>query len=540
MTERAESIVNRVSELANGRGTLENHWNEIAERMLPSHSQLFTEGEQFRIEGQKRTHELYDSTAAIALERFGATMESMLTPRNSTWHSLRASDESLMRIHRVAVWFDEVKRLLFQYRYSPKANYSSQQHQNYIGLGAFGTACMFVDQLQQRGGGMRYKAVPLSNIHFLENHQGLVDTVFRTFTLTSRQAVQKWPKGLPGKILDSANKKPDEKFEFIHAVQPRTDYDPQRADAKGKPFMSLYIAREDKTELSEGGFLSFPYAVSRYVTAPGEIYGRSPGMLALPTVKTLNEEKKTVLKQGQRITDPVLLANDDGAMNTFSLHAGAINYGAMSKDGRRLVDVLPTGNIAVGLELMQQEQATINDIFLVTLFQILVDSPQMTATEVLERAREKGALISPTMGRQQSEALGPMIERELDLMAQQRLLPPMPPELIEAEGEYTVQYDSPLSRAQRAEEASGMYRALEFALGYFNQTGDASALDHFDMDTITPEVMQISGVPAKWRRSLDQVAEIRNDRAKEAEDRKAIEAAPAIASLAKGKQGGGR
>ena len=35
----------------------------------------------------------------------------------------------------------------------------------------------------------------------------------------------------------------------------------------------------------------------------------------------------------------------------------------------------------------------INDAFLVTLFQILTETPEMTATEVIERTREKGALL---------------------------------------------------------------------------------------------------------------------------------------------------
>ena len=43
--------------------------------------------------------------------------------------------------------------------------------------------------------------------------------------------------------------------------------------------------------------------------------------------------------------------------------------------------------------------------------------PQMTATEVIERTNEKGILLAPTIGRQQSEYLGPMIERELDRIA---------------------------------------------------------------------------------------------------------------------------
>ena len=74
---------------------------------------------------------------------------------------------------------------------------------------------------------------------------------------------------------------------------------------------------------------------------------------------------------------------------------------------------------------MEQRRVAIDDAFLVTLFQILVDTPRMTATEALIRAQEKGMLLTPTMGRQQSEALGPQIERELDLLMFHRILPPI-------------------------------------------------------------------------------------------------------------------
>lgn len=244
------------------------------------------------------------------------------------------------------------------------------------------------------------------------------------------------------------------------SLPPRSDVDPTKADYRGMDFASYYVALAGKTLLAESGYRSFPYAISRYTTAPGEIYGRSPAMLALPAIKTLNEEKKTLLKQGHRTVDPVLLTHDDGVLDGFSLRPGAINPGGVSMDGRPLVHALPVGNLAVGKDMMDDERLVINDAFLVTLFQILVDTPQMTATEVLERAREKGALLSPTMGRQQSEFLGPMIARELDVLMRQSLLPPLPGVLIEAQGEYKIEYDSPLSRAQRAEEAAGISRLM--------------------------------------------------------------------------------
>ena len=157
----------------------------------------------------------------------------------------------------------------------------------------------------------------------------------------------------------------------------------------------------------------------------------------------------------------------------------------------------------------------------------------MTATEVLERAREKGALLSPTMGRQQSEMLGPMIEREIDLLSQQGLLPPLPDALIEADGEFDIEYDSPLSRSQRSEEAAGWLRTLEAAIAYANTTQDVSVLDHFDTDVIYPALGEINAMPASWTRGEDAVMAIREGRAQQQQQQQMLDAAPAAAGMVK-------
>ena len=256
-------------------------------------------------------------------------------------------------------------------------------------------------------------------------------------------------------------------------------------------------------------------------------------MDVLPSIKLLNEQKKTYLKQGHRAVDPVLLVHDDGILDTFSLQPGKANSGAVNRDGRPLVHTLPIGNIQAGKDMMDEERSVIKDNFLVTLFQILVESPQMTATEVMERTREKGILLAPTFGRQQSERLGPMIEREADVLAAQGLLPPMPQILREAGASFKIEYDSPLSRAQRAEEASGLMRTIESLIGVANATGDASALDHFNWDEITPDLSDINAVPVKWRNSMQQVQAIRQGKAEQAQQQQMIQAAPAAAAMMK-------
>ena len=79
-----------------------------------------------------------------------------------------------------------------------------------------------------------------------------------------------------------------------------------------------------------GGFRVFPYAVSRYGQSPGEVYADGPTQLVLPTLKTLNAEKRIFLKTGHRAADPVLLTNDDGLMTWNLQKPGAINPGGVS------------------------------------------------------------------------------------------------------------------------------------------------------------------------------------------------------------------
>ena len=50
-------------------------------------------------------------------------------------------------------------------------------HENYIGLGAFGTATMFIDEPPNRRG-LRYKAISLANSFISTNHQGWTTFLF--------------------------------------------------------------------------------------------------------------------------------------------------------------------------------------------------------------------------------------------------------------------------------------------------------------------------------------------------------------------------
>lgn len=524
---RADEAIRRQEKMWADRSIFEQHWREIAERILPR-------GDHFRVNrqpGDKHTEKVFDATGNLALDRFAAAMESMLTPRTQRWHKLSIQDEKLNNDPAVRAYLDEVTQRLFNARYAPNANFASQANEVYISLGAFGTGGMFIDESVGRG--LRYRSIHLSELFIQENHQGVIDTVHRKFNFTARQAVQAFGiDRVSERIKTAYEKQPEQTFEFLHCVKPNEEIKPGRRDYRGMEFASYYISVADRDIVQEGGYRAMPYAVGRYVTGPKEIYGRSPAMTVLPDIKMVNEMSKTVIRAAHKIIDPPLLLQEDGALQAFDLRPGALNYGGVNDQGQQVVHALQTGaRVDIGLDMMEQRRKVINDAFLVTLFQILVDAPQMTATEAMLRAQEKGALLAPTMGRQQSEFLGPLIAREIEILAKAGQLPPMPDALLEAGGEVEIEYVSPLNRAQRAEEGVAIMRTLEAVtpLAQF----DPNVLSVFDPMAIARELADINGVPQKVLRTEEQIEAMEAQKAQAAQAAALMQAAPIASGVVK-------
>ena len=502
----AASVVRDFEEISGKRGNWESHWEEIAERILPHTARLFTSARGESSKGSKKTELVFDSTAAIALGRFTSIVTYLLYPQNQIYHRLKSDNEHLNKDRSVNLFFEDLNSRIWKTRHAPYSGFLGENEQDSEALGAFGTTCLYSDPLRDRVG-FRYRHCHLGEVYFKDNFQGITDTVFRHYPLKARQIIQKWGKErLPDKVL---NAKSDDEFFVLENVRPREDVDRNKLDHRGMDWVQYDVLMEGKVLLQEKGYRSFPYAISRYRLGSRETYGRSIAMDCLPAIKTLNEEKKTVLKQGHRALDPVLLAHDDGVLDSFSMRSGYLNFGGVNKDGKALVQALPSGNIVAGKELMDDERSLIENAFFTTLFQLLIQSPAKTATQVVEEIREKGILLTPTFGRHQSEKLGRLIEREIDMLFQIGQFPEIPPVLVEAAGEYEIVHESPLNKAARVEEVAGLMRGLDMAIRVASETQNPEPLDHYNWDEVVPEVNDIFGTPLRWMNSKDKIEQIR-------------------------------
>ena len=514
----------RFERLFSDRALYNSHWQEIALRVWPDRSTFIAE----RPVGAKRGDWLMEETAALALNKFAAACESMLCPRTQKWHKLQCP--SLDGDDEVDRWCEQVTDLLFKIRYRADANFASQISENFMSIGAFGTGGMFIDDVP--GVGIRYKAIHLAEMYVAENCVGQVDTVFRRYKLSARQAYQHWGDECPEKVMVKLENAPDEMLEFVHAVMPRDDREYGNRTFKGMAWASYDMLKDNYEVFHEGGYHSMPYTVGRYITTPNSVYGYGPAMLVLPATKMVNEMEKTLLRAGQLAVNPPMLMQEDGALQMFDMRQGALNRGGIDEQGRQTVQALQWNpKLEWGEEKLEQKRRIINDAFLVTLFQILVDTPEMTATEAMLRAQEKGQLLAPTMGRLQSDILGPMIHREIDILSRGGALPPMPPQLKAAGGVYEVEYQSPFTRLQRSEEGVGIMRTIEAAASIAQY--DSSAMQIFDAEEILRQLASINGAPLSIVRTKEVLAAMKQQQMQQQQLQNLVAAAPAAASAAK-------
>ncbi|MFN7194794.1 MAG: portal protein, partial [Rhodospirillales bacterium] len=185
----------------------------------------------------------------------------------------------------------------------------------------------------------------------------------------------------------------------------------------------------------------------RWLKAPGEVYGRSPIMKALPDIKTANKVVELVLKNASIAVTGIWQADDDGVLNpaNVKLTPGTIIPKAVGSAG--LTPLEAPGRFDVSNLVLEDLRGRIRHALLADrLGQI--DAPKMTATEVMERSAEMSRVLGATYGRLQTELLTPLVARALAILRRRGEIPP-----VLVDGKIVeLQYKSPLARVQAQDD----------------------------------------------------------------------------------------
>jgi len=502
-----EYIKKRLDRLGQERGTWEVNWQEILDYVMPRKADVVT----LRTRGEKRTEVLFDSTAITANNLLAASLQGTLTSPSLPWFSIKLRDEELNEDRDVQLWLEDTARRM--YDTFNETNFNTEVHEMYLDLCSIGTAALFVEE-GSRGfdtDGIHFNCLHIAEYYIQESIDGKVDTLYRKYKLTARQAVQEFGFDNVGEKIQTASKeRPDHKFNFIHAVEPTADYERSTGKSATKlKFHSCHVCEEDKMVVRTGGYNEFPYLVPRWSKATGEIFGRSPSFNALPDIKTLNKAVEIGLKAWAKAIDPPLLVQDDGVIGRVRMTPAGITV--IRNDGA--VKPLQIGSNWQITDMKENQLRTaIRQAYYSDQLQ-LQEGPQMTATEVQVRYELMQRLLGPTLGRFQSEFLNPLIERVFGIMFRAGALLPEPESIRGTK--IDVEYLGPLARSQRMEESVAIERLYSLAMNIAQI--DPAIMDNIDHDEAVRLRGKLLGVPKTVLRGKDDVDNMRTMRAEQAQ-----------------------
>lgn len=505
--ERAAEIIRRYNKMKSDRGTLDSTLQEVADRVLPRKAYVTTKP----IKGQKRkvTPELINDTAVFANQDMAAGLFAHLF--SGRWFGLKARKKELNDSENAKRWFMETARILLEEL--AISNFNNEINELLLDIGWCGTPCIGVFPGVETL--LNFETYHISEYCIGQNNRKKVDTNIRKFKYTARQAVQEWGiESLSKDIQDAYNepKNRDKEFEFLHAITPREEHDyGYPAIATRQSIASEWVDIKGKRIIKKDGYYEMPKFSPRWVKRSGDLYGRSQGMFALPTIKLVNQMDGDVVKAGQLQVGKILLAPDDGFVGTVRIAPRSILYYRKSLQGKDKPEVLDMGGrMDWAFTLLDKKENIIRKAFFNDLFVMLAEvTGTQTAYEIAERIEEKHSRIIAPIGRLQTELSNGLLRRSISILGRSGRLPPVPEELVGQE--YEIEYISKLALALRIIEVQAFAKGIEVMSPMLETKPDM--VDNWDTDEIARGVPERLGWPVDWLRDIDVRDEIREERA---------------------------
>ena len=503
MTDKlAEFVCKRFGRLESDRRIWHNEWQDIVRFVRPTAMDF----DEKRSPGEARTKDIFDGTAMHALAKYGSGLHSFVTHPSERWFSVEFQGVEPEQLDRDSlVWLAIVNDLIYSVYQQPVANQSMALHECYLDLGSFGTAVVS-QEWNSRFHMPVFSAEPLASCFLLENDIGLVDTVFRERKMTLRQMMQKFGE-LPPELAKVYRKNEDEEKTVIHAVYPRTDRNPVGLGPRNKPFASVWVCKETKETLKEGGYDSMPYHVVRWEKMAAETYGRGPAKKCLPDIRMLQRSEMMMIKATQKAVDPPIFVPDDAFMLPPRMSPGGVNYMNMSEPGKNIFMPPFAGNIPIGYETSEQKRRFIEACFFADLWDLEKKNVEMTALEVAERRNNKLQELAPMMGRIERELLTPMIARTFSLLESAGKIPPYTGRV---DAPIRVTYNSPASKAQKSMKNVDTDNYIQGLIPLAQI--QPNIIDVINFDAVAQQRAITTQIDPRILRSPEEVAAMRQER----------------------------
>jgi hypothetical protein len=469
------------------------HWKELQENMLPRKGRFLMQPNQ-QSRGDKRNQKLLDGTPARAIRISRSGCMSGITSPARPWFRLMLSTDLGRASYRVRLWLEEVERRM-RVVFS-RSNFYNVLANVYEELLVFGTAGLIIDEDFEDV----IRCYPLTIGEYMVglDHRLAPNQLYRKIPMTVSAMVERFRFencSLATQLAYNTGNL-NQEVEVLHVIEPNLKKVPGYWGQLNKPYRSVYseAGALDDEFLEIKGYHGKPFMAPRWDVTSNDPYGRSPGMDALPDVRSLHHAQKRKAQAIDKMTNPPMKAPPNLANNPIRTTPGDTTFVSENQgkfEPAYQVDATAVRELREDVREMRENvmQAFYADVFLM----ISQLDDVRTATEIVERKEEKLLMLGPMLDRFADELLDPAIDRVFDIMMRKGLLPPAPEEL---NNEFLqIEYISILAQAQRAIGLSGIERSVSFIGNLAGVRPDA--LDKLNVDETIDAYTDGIGVSSK-------------------------------------------
>lgn len=504
----ANKVKRRLAHLKELRAPFDSRYAELARFFLPFAGR-FTPSDR---DQDKSLNSIIDNSGMRALSTLRSLLISGASSPAKPWFKLAMKERDLNESPRVsrytAIATQELERAFRE------ANiYRALASCHYTEMPLFGTSAGLLLAHPDRA--MWHHNLTCGQYWLAQDQYGVVDTIYRTFEMTAAQAVAQFGRDRVSRRVSRCveNGRPDESITVIHAIEPRQYRSPRRSDSLDMPWRSVYIEESaDRDDvLEESGFRSFPALTPRSDTFGGDVYGRGPGMVALPDNRALQHQQRRKANAIDYKSNPPLQGPSKFSAAVDRRPGGytPVDTPGQTPGIRTLFEAnLDIRELNEDSDLVRRRIESAFGADAALMLYSVADTAK-TAYEAAELRSEKFMILSPLLDSVHTELLRPLIDRGFELLFEAGRLPDPPPEL---EGqEMDVEFVSLLAQAQRALGANATDRWLN-TLAALQQI-DPAAADKLNVDSVIDDYAQMLGVNPNNVRTDEEVAEVRRARA---------------------------
>lgn len=525
--------------------------------------------------GQQTGQAVFDDSAVIACNMLVDGLVGYLLPRNQAWFGLELPGKfNFPHSSGMRSWsgkrvdsYPQVQRWLQDCQ---DVMYSAFNRSNFYDVSSEfmrdGVSCGTAHILSEEN--ITSSSIVFTVPHFREifiskNQWGMVDTWYRVYKMNLKQLVEKFT--LP--TMEDAD--PDFKRQYesnmyserevLHAIYPRSDFEPDRIDARNKRWESMWVYRKggkilesrgssttqtsDAKALSQGGYDSPPMTSWRWRANNDETYGRGPGHDGFISVALANQMGRTNLITAQKSAEPPLISWAN-LRNAIQYGPGGTTYidKNSSRGDIRMEAPIPlyTGvsQLPFNVEFQDRVVRSITQHFHSEVFTMMstltaggkLDRP--LTEQIAELQGEKAAILGTRIGNLQSELLDPIITRVFSIESQAGRIPTPPDILLESvHGPVEVQYLGPLAQAQTRLNKVRSIMTFNNLIEQIAQR-NPTVIDVIDSDQEAKELSDAVGYPVSCLRDPRAIAQIRDQRNKLAQQERTAENLPKVARAA--------